>query len=131
MLAEMCPGHKLNDVKCIFGDGILDNSLNDDSDLNAAILGDSYHLISTPNSVWRGLFKSHFSSIENDLYVMMNTNSETEFDNAYASAKRILSGNVSMIEYLDDMAKKRNTYSKYIVGNLPGSLRRHGQTHAE
>jgi hypothetical protein len=107
MLAEMCPKRPLQDIKCIFGDGILDNTLNDGCDLNAAILGDSYHLLDSPNSVWRGTFKSSFSDVSPYLRIMVNSHNASDFDSAYAAAKKALRGKVSLIEDLDRIADKK------------------------
>eukprot|EP00978_Attheya_sp_CCMP212_P048124 scaffold475258_cov83-Attheya_sp.AAC.2 len=87
----VCPKCPLQqDITCIFGDGILDNTLDDGFDLNADILGDSYHFLDSPNSVWRGIFKSSFSDVSPHLHVMVNSHNESDFDSAYTAVKKAL-----------------------------------------
>eukprot|EP00978_Attheya_sp_CCMP212_P036731 scaffold168727_cov36-Attheya_sp.AAC.2 len=75
-LAEMCPKRPLSEIKCIFGDGISDSTLNNGSDLNAFLLGDVYHLLDAPNSVWKQVFKSSFALISSFLHTMVNSYNE-------------------------------------------------------
>jgi hypothetical protein len=127
----MCPKRPLSEIKCIFGDGIFDNTLNNGSDLNAFILGDVYHLLDAPNSVWKQVFKSSFALISSFLHTMVNSYIESEFDVAFAAAKEALKGDVELIEDLERIGSQKNTYAKHIVHDLPGNLGRHGSSHAE
>ena len=84
----MYPKRPLQDIKFTFGDGIMDNTFNDGCDLSSAILGNSCHTLASPNSVWRVIFKSSFSSVSPHLQIMVNSHNESGFDSAYADTKK-------------------------------------------
>ena len=88
MLTWISPKLPLWDNKCIFGDGIMNNTFNDVCDLNSASLGDLYHLLDSSNSSWRLIFKSPFSAVSQHLRIMINHPNESNFDSAFAANKK-------------------------------------------
>ena len=131
MLSNMCPKHPLQDIKCIFRDGILDNTLNDGCDLNSATLGDACHLLDSTNINWRGNSKSDFSSVSPHLQIMVNSHYESNFDSSYAATKKELGDNVILIKDIYRITAQNSMYDKYIIKHIRDTLERHGSSHSE
>ena len=127
----MCPNRKLSSIQCIFGDGFIDDSIKIDTDLQAIILADSFHLFIASNSVWSIEFGDNFGHIQTYLKIMLYAINEKEFDKAYNAAYHQLRGNTDHMQYLKKIGFSRDRFSKYLLDKVAGSMSRHGSSHAE
>ena len=100
-LEEMCPDRKLSSIQCIFGDGLIDDSIKIGKYLQAIILDDSFHLFIATNSVWSIDFRHNFPYIQMYLKVMLYAKNEEEFDTAFDAAYRALRGKNDHMQYLE------------------------------
>ena len=127
----MCPKRPINEILCIYGDGIFNSSLKDGTDLIAALLADIFHLLSSNTSVWKKGFKTKFGVIEDCLRRMVYSYSENEYDEAFNEAKALLNGDVDALEYLKLVDDDKEMFARYLVKNVPGNLDRQGSAPAE
>ena len=127
----MCPKRPINEILCIYGDGIFNSSLKDGTDLIAALLADIFHLLSSNTSVWKKGFKTKFGVIEDCLRRMVYSYSENEYDDAFNEAKALLNGDVDALEYLKLVDDDKEMFARYLVKNVPGNLDRQGSAPAE
>ena len=130
MLSKICPKRPLQYIQCAFVYVILYNTLNNGCYLISAILGDSCHIIYFPNSGWRGIFESFFSSVSPHLQIIVNHN-WGDIDSAFVATKKELGDNLSLIKDIYRTTSQKSMYDKYIMKHIKDSLERHAIRHIE
>ena len=132
-MAEMEPRWTLQNIRLIFADGFLSNSLLVDLGIhNTCVLrGDYYHLmnINWPDEMSFG--KQCFPLIREHLKKMFLGNSETEWHFAYKNARLLIANHPTKVDKLDAIFNNPSYYAGYYLNNIKCHLDLKGSAPAE
>ncbi|KAI2495286.1 hypothetical protein MHU86_19224 [Fragilaria crotonensis] len=126
------PRRPRKDVNMIFSDCFVTDSLLQSLGIQTTchIGWDAYHLL---REDWPSYFgNALWPLVVDSMKKMLFGNSEAEYQEGYTSAIASMRNHESKYtEYIQKWHRNRGKFAKHIVSHRPGSLRRHGSSHAE
>ena len=125
---EMAPMVDRSDVKVLFGDEFLSNSILEETNLShARLFYDHHHLI----LIYEKQVGSLFRSIRVVVQKMMNATSEDEYNALKDTLIQSTAGQPRLISFLNDFVNSKQSYVAYEIDSIHGSCLQRGSTRSE
>jgi hypothetical protein len=133
---EMAPLRKVDDIKVIYGDGIIKSSslLQQLGIVNSCkLVLDHHHLLSEDIGAWPKEFGlSLWSQLKDDLTKMVKSTEVAHYNQSYSRVRDSLRNSSRLLSYLDEQIhKKRHMFAAHIVQTYHGNMQRKGNSPAE
>ena len=127
---EMLPQFDRRSIKIIFCDEFITQTLLSNLQISstAMLRCDRWHIL---NEVLPKHFGLRWNQLKGPMTAMIDSKSESEWDEAFQEAKKFVDGHPDLVDYIRNIHRNPNKYSGHILRRLPGNLKRVGSTSAE
>ena len=125
---EMAPSFNKKELKVICGDQFMTDRILQQTGLeHVKLFYDHYHLLNKYEIQLRHLYQNTKEYIK----IIMNAESEKKIEEYIKSALHMFKKEAPIIEVINELSRKRDSFARYIIDATPGSGSQNGSTRSE